>query len=81
MSHEIPAEIQALPEPFHRLYLDLPVIVTREEIFAKAPVYRPRTMANLDSQGKGPAGKLTLGSKVCYPREQIVLWLAAQIRK
>ncbi len=38
-------------------------------------LYTPRTLANLDSLGKGPAGKLLVGGKVVYPVASLVQWL------
>ena len=32
-------------------------------------------MANLDSQGQGPEGKVTVGRKVGYPVVELVEWL------
>ena len=34
----------------------------------------PRTMANLDSQGKGP-GKILVGGRACYGTWALVEWL------
>ncbi len=38
----------------------------------------PSTMANLDSQGKGPV-KIKLGKKIAYPVEPFVEWLNRRI--
>ena len=32
-------------------------------------------IANLDSQGKGPAGRVRVGRKVAYPVAEVVRWL------
>jgi hypothetical protein len=34
-----------------------------------------KTLANEDSRGSGPAGRFTLGRKVCYQTEQLLEWL------
>ncbi len=36
----------------------------------------PRTLANFDSAGKGPATRLRMGKIVMYPRAAFVEWLA-----
>ena len=80
-SSENPPEIMALPQELRNLYDSLPAIVTREALYAQAPIYRPRTLANLDAKGKGPPGKLTIGSRACYTKTAVVLWLAEQIKE
>lgn len=35
-------------------------------------------LANLDSQGKGPAGRIRCGRKVAYPVHEFVKWLEAR---
>jgi len=32
-------------------------------------------MANLDSQGKGPEGRVRCGRKICYPVNNFIKWL------
>lgn len=32
-------------------------------------------IANLDSQGKGPAGRVRIGRKIAYPVNEVVRWL------
>ena len=32
-------------------------------------------IANLDSQGKGPQGRIRIGRKVAYPVSELVFWL------
>lgn len=34
-----------------------------------------RTLANLDSLGKGPSGKIRVGKKVAYPVADLVAWM------
>lgn len=34
-----------------------------------------RTLANLDSQGNGPKGRVKIGRKVAYPTISLVEWL------
>lgn len=35
-------------------------------------------LANLDSQGKGPAGRIRCGRKVAYPVTEFIKWLEAR---
>ena len=35
----------------------------------------PRTMANHDSAGTGPAGRIKIGRKVIYPVQELITWL------
>lgn len=53
----------------------LPPIVPRSDIDLYIPgVYSARTMANLDSRGRGPR-RVRIGGKVCYKREDLCEWL------
>lgn len=38
-----------------------------------------KTLANLDSLGKGPRGRIRIGRKVAYPRREFFLWLTSRI--
>jgi hypothetical protein len=38
-------------------------------------ILHPRTMANLDSKGEGPAGRIRLGGKVAYPVKSLISWM------
>lgn len=35
-------------------------------------------MSNLDSQGRGPAGRVRVGRKVAYPVTELVAWLESR---
>ena len=35
----------------------------------------PKTLANADSKGNGPAGRFFIGRRVCYPVASLVDWL------
>ena len=39
----------------------------------------PRTMANLDCLGEGPAEKIRLGKKIAYPVPVLIQWLNKRI--
>ncbi len=76
-----PSEITSLGDDFVNLWHDLSVFPTREEVSAKIRIYKPRTLANLDCQGRGPGGRLRVGGKVCYPRDEVVLWFASLLKE
>ena len=38
-------------------------------------IVNPRTLANLDSLGKGPPGRVRIGRKIAYPVLQFTEWL------
>ena len=77
----VPEHIEALGDSFVSLWHDFSVFPTREEVSEKIRIYKPRTLANLDCQGRGPSGRLHVGNKVCYPRDEVVIWFADQINK
>ncbi len=35
-------------------------------------------LANLDSQGKGPEGRIRVGRKIAYPVDRLIEWLASR---
>jgi hypothetical protein len=76
-----PAEISSLGDDYVRLWHEFTVFPTREEVSQKIKTYKPRTLANLDCLGRGPAGRMTVGGKVCYPRDQVVIWFASQVKR
>ena len=78
---EIPTSIAALDENFADLWLVLSLFPTRLEVYQKTRIFKPGTLANLDCQGRGPAGRMHIGGRVCYPRDQVVIWLAGQMKK
>ena len=39
----------------------------------------PRTLANYDSRGEGPAGKMKCGNKVVYSLDSAIDWLRNRI--
>lgn len=81
MNLEVPARIEALGADYVRLWHEFTVFPTREEVAEKVRIFKARTIANLDSQGRGPAGRMMIGPKVCYPKEEVILWLASQAKK
>jgi len=78
---EIPLSIAALGGSYTRLWAQFSEFPTRIEVAERIRIFKPRTLANMDCQGRGPAGRQTIGGKICYPREQVVLWFAGQMKK
>ena len=75
-----PVPIEALGDKFVSLWHEFSVFPTREEVSEKIRIYKPRTLANLDCRGRGPGGRMTVGGKVCYPRDEVVLWFAERTK-
>ena len=75
-----PEHIEALGDSYVNLWRDFTVFPTREEVAEKIRISKPRTLANLDCQGRGPNGRMAVGGKVCYPRDQVVVWFASQVK-
>ena len=38
-------------------------------------ILNPRTMANFDTRGLGPEGRVRIGKKVAYPVKEVIRWL------
>lgn len=54
-------------------------IVSRTEIkHFTGGVITEKYLANLDSLGKGPAGRFRLGRKICYPVNELIEWLESR---
>lgn len=57
-------------------------IVARTEIKAfTGGAVAVGTLANADSRGDGPAGRFTIGKKVCYPVSSVIEWLEGKSQK
>jgi hypothetical protein len=41
-------------------------------------IVNPKYLANLDSQGKGPEGRIRVGRKVAYSVDSLISWLEAR---
>ncbi|MFH1799216.1 MAG: hypothetical protein ABH891_00015 [Candidatus Omnitrophota bacterium] len=41
-------------------------------------ILKEKYLANLDSAGKGPAGRVRSGRKVCYKTSEVVKWLESR---
>lgn len=59
---------------------DLPQIISRKEFCEKmGGLISPRTLANMDSKGKGPGTKVRIGRTVGYTKESVIQWLSERI--
>ena len=57
-------------------------LVARERVDEfSGGIVTPKTMANLDSLGEGPKGRITVGRKVAYPVDELISWLEARARQ
>jgi hypothetical protein len=51
-------------------------IIARTEIKVfTGGLINPNYIANLDSRGEGPSGRIKSGRKTCYPKRAFVKWL------
>jgi len=72
--------MQTESSPLATLRASLPPIIPRTRVGElTGGAIAPQTLANLDSQGRGPAGAFLLGRKLCYEREAFMTWLEARI--
>lgn len=57
-------------------------IVSRSEVgnFSGGAV-SPKFLANADSAGFGPAEKIMIGKRVCYPVDAFTAWLRARTKE
>ena len=52
-----------------------PVVARQKSDKFSGGILNPKTMANLDSQGKGPKGRIRVGRKVAYPVDELISWM------
>lgn len=63
------------------LLKELPPFVARTfPRFRELTGYSPRTVANMDCLGQGPAKRIMLGNTVAYQRESLIEWLESRSR-
>lgn len=64
-----------------KLKSDLPLIIARKEVDRlTGGLISPRHLANLDSVGLGPKGKVRVGRLVGYERESFISWLSERMQ-
>lgn len=70
-----------LSDPFNALESELPVFVTRTQVAERLGGWiAAGTLANLDSEGRGPTGRVIMGRKVAYSRASLITWLRARAK-
>jgi hypothetical protein len=53
--------------------------VERQQVGAfSGGILHPRTMANLDSLGQGPEGRIRVGQKIAYPVSELIAWMESR---
>ena len=53
-------------------------IVSRQEVRKfSGGIISEKSLANLDSQGLGPAGRLRIEREIAYPVHSLIIWLEA----
>lgn len=53
--------------------------VAREKVaILTGGITNPRTLANLDSKGEGPPGRVRVGRKIAYPVKGFIKWLESR---
>ena len=52
-----------------------PYVARRQVSEFSGGMLHHRTMANLDSLGKGPAGRIRMGRTIAYPTSALVEWM------
>jgi len=72
-----PLSITILGEPYVRLWEQFSEFPTREEVSKRIRIFKPRSLANLDCKGRGPVGRQIFAGKICYPRNEVVVWFAS----
>lgn len=78
----LPSEIANLSPDWQKLYLNCPERLSRRALSElSGRMFKASTLANRDCKGTGPAVRLRFGSKVFYPREAAILWLAREIKE
>lgn len=56
-------------------------LVTRAQVPEfSGGVYKASSMRTLDSRGKGPAGRVLIGTRVAYPKHALAEWLDSKVR-
>ncbi len=70
-----------LEKHWQEIYDALPPLASRVQIQqATGGLISARTLANRDARGTGIPGKTTMFNKVCYPRENVIPWMKANVK-
>lgn len=57
-----------------------PYVARREVYRFSGGIVTPRHLANEDSRGSGPSGKITVNGRVAYPTTSLVSWLEGRLK-
>lgn len=60
---------------------DAPIVARVEAPRFSGGVVSAKLLANLDAQGIGPKGKLTIGRKVAYEATELAAWLRSRVKE
>jgi hypothetical protein len=52
-----------------------PYVARKQVAKFSGGILHPRTMANLDSLGQGPRGRIRMGRAIAYPTSELVAWM------
>jgi hypothetical protein len=55
-----------------------PIVARTESGRFSGGVINEHTLANYDSLGIGPEGRLRIGRKICYPTKNLAAWLESR---
>lgn len=58
-----------------------PFVARKEVGRFSGGIVSPKYMANLDSEGRGPKGRIRVGRQVAYPVSELVLWLESRAKQ
>lgn len=73
MNHSAPTNLSSLADKWPSS------IVSRSQIATfTGGLFSPKTMANLDSLGRGPEGRFQVGRKVAYTVKSVIAWMEAK---
>lgn len=75
-SVSLPDEIAALPNEFHAMYRNAPILLTRDALSTlSGGAISTKMIANHDAKKKGPKKKALFNRKVVYCRKDAIIWL------
>jgi hypothetical protein len=57
----------------------LSALVSRKKIYSVLGTYTPETLANYDYQDKGIKGRVRIGRKIFYPRDEVIKWISERL--
>lgn len=62
------------------LFLDqFQILVPRKMVHSVLGIYTPGVLANLDYKNKGIGGKIRIGGKIFYPRDEVLKFISERM--